>query len=118
MPIIHHNLTRPQINLIPDPRKVPLVLLKDALEGRFELESGKGARALEAGGRVAARIDGLGALVQLVGFGVFVVGVVARVVGMVEGRGAESRALGWGFHGARMAAFFCGAGRVRLRWGF
>ena len=98
MPIVHDNLARPQVDLVADACKVLFVLFKDALKRRLEFKGGKGARPLELHGGIAARIHVLGPLVQLVGFR------VVEVIVVVEGRGAESRALGRRFHGARMAA--------------
>jgi hypothetical protein len=95
MPIIHDDFACAELDLVSDAREILFVFLKNALEGRLQLESGKCARPLELHGGIAAGIHILGSLVQLVGF---------RIVEVVEGCWAKSQALGWELHGVHMAA--------------
>jgi hypothetical protein len=106
MPIIHHDLACAQLDLVANARKVLFVLLKNALKRRFQLKGCKCARPLELHGGIATGIHCFGLLVQFVGFG---------VVKVIEGRWAESRALGWGLHGVRMAAS-CAQLEVLFGW--
>jgi hypothetical protein len=105
MAVVDHKLARSQFDLVAEAGKVPLVFLKNALKGGFQLEGCKGARPLELHGGIAAGVHILGSLVEFVGFWVV---VVAR------GRWAQSRAFSGGFHDGIRSWLLLGGGHEML----